>query len=446
MRLPDPARSRVVLIGASTYADAENLPELPAVRRSVADLREALTDPEFGIVPPENCTVLLDHEAVPALARELLPVVEAAEDLLLVYFAGHGLKAGRRHTLYLGQFHTSFQAPQFGSLAFDTLRDAVLDSPATTKVIVLDCCLAGLALGEPMGEPGGALMSEVEVEGAYVMVSAPRNKAALILPGEERTAFTERLLRVLRSGVPGGPELLSVEGVYKRLRSVMSGEGLNLPDRRSSRTADEIALVRNRGLAATALPLLRARRQAATEKGAAGDWVTAAAELHSLVAECLRVLGPGHPETFLARQYSAHATGAAGDPGEAVTLLRALLTEQTRVWGPDHEDTLRTRQFLAVNLGEGGSRADALTVLRVLLPDRRRVLGPDHPETLRTGHVLARTLAHLDHLDEAVAVLRETVAGRERVLGPDDEETGRTRLDLAALTRHRPRTAGATDV
>lgn len=57
MRLPDPQRSRAVLIGTSTYKD-ENLPDVPQVRANISDLSAILTDPFNGVIPAANCEVI----------------------------------------------------------------------------------------------------------------------------------------------------------------------------------------------------------------------------------------------------------------------------------------------------------------------------------------------------------------------------------------------------
>lgn len=433
MRLPDRRRSRIVLIGASRYSDPA-LPDLPAVARTVTDLRDLLTDPDRGLVPESNCTVLLDEGDLRTVGDRLRSAVAGAEDLLLVFYAGHGLVAGRRHTLYLALSDSRWAAPEFNSLEYDKLRDAVLDSPAAAKVVVLDCCFSGRALGDSLAGSGGAAPVEgLEVAGTYVLTSAQRDQVALALPDEEHTAFSGRLIRLLREGVPGGPELLTVDDLYRRLRAVMSAEGLPTPLNRSAGTAHSLALGVNRAFAATAGPELRGRHARAVEQGKAGDWAGAAGQLRSTVEEQTRILGTEHPDTLRGRQSHAHSLGGAGSPAEAAELLRGLLTDQLRLLGPDHEDTLRTRQFLAVNLGEAGHREQAAELLRALLADRERVLGPDHPHTLRTRHLLARNLSLSGAREEARALLREVVSVRERVLGADHPHTRRARTDLADL-------------
>lgn len=250
MRLPDPQRSRVVLIGTSRYED-EKLPDLPAVGRGIENLKGVLTDAVYGLVPETHCDVLENVGDIPLIGRRLRRAASQAEDLLLVYFAGHGLTAGRRHELCLAMRDTEWEAPQYAALEYDKLRSEVLSSPATTKMIILDCCFSGRVLGDTMADPASALIGQVEVDGSYVLVSAHRNAVALILEGEDHTAFTGRMLRLLHHGVPDGPELLTIDNIYQQLRVQMKAEGLPQPHSRGTDNANLLALARNRAYAAT---------------------------------------------------------------------------------------------------------------------------------------------------------------------------------------------------
>ncbi|MGK5533652.1 caspase, EACC1-associated type [Streptomyces sp. URMC 129] len=431
MRLPDPNRSRVVLIGAGHYADAR-LPDLPAVDRTIDDLAAQFTDEYRGIVPESHCTVLLNNGDLRSIGQRLRTAVNEADDLLLVYYAGHGLISGPRHDLYLALPDSEWEAPDFNSLEYDKLRRAVLDSPATAKLIILDCCFAGRVVTDTMAGPEERI-SRLEVAGTYVLTSAHRDQVALALPGEEHTAFSGRLLRMLHEGVVGGPELLTVDDLYQRLKTTMAAEGLPEPLNRATETASRIALGVNHAFAAMAGPELRQRHIAAVEQGKNGDWRAASEELRKILDEQTRIMGAEHEDTLRTRQSYAHALGGAGDPVEAAQSLRHLLTLHLRLLGPEHEDTLRTRQFLAVNLGEAGYRAEAIGMLRILLADRGRLLGGDHEHTLRTRHLLARNLTFAGETDEALALLRQLVEDRRRVLGADHPHTRRAERDLGAL-------------
>jgi len=245
MRLPDPQNSHIVLIGTSEYAD-HNLPNLSAVSRTIEAVRAAFTDPVYGLVPSENCSVLLDEGDLRLIGRRLREAASSAADLLLVYYSGHGLIGGRRHELYLGLHDSESADPDFNSLEYEKLRNAVLDSTAKTKVIVLDCCFSGRAVSHTMADAVSEAIGQAEVDGTCVLMAAAANKVALILPDEELTAFSGRLLDILRKGVPGAPEFLSLDRVYQELQRVMRAEGLPRPQNRMSDLAGLLALARNR--------------------------------------------------------------------------------------------------------------------------------------------------------------------------------------------------------
>jgi len=264
MRLPDPQLSQVVLIGTSRYED-NALPDLPAVGKNIADLAAALVDSVHGLVPDSHCTVLADEGDIRLVGRRLRMAARQAEDLLLVYYAGHGLLTGRRRDLYLALADSEWVEPEFNSLEYDKLRSAVLDSPASTKVIVLDCCFSGRAVTDIMADPVSAALEQVDVDGTYVLASAPPNEVALVIPGENHTAFTGRWLRLLHGGVPGGPEFLTIDYMYQQLLAKMKAEGLPHPHKRGTDSADLLALARNRAYVAAIQPAQRPRPQISVE-------------------------------------------------------------------------------------------------------------------------------------------------------------------------------------
>jgi oligopeptide transport system substrate-binding protein len=231
------------LIGTSTYEDSKHFPELPAVRTTVQDFYAQLTHPVSGIVPPEHCALILDEPQVHRLAQTLAVFADAATDYLLVYYVGHGLVSGRRHELSLGMYHSLWENRPFGSVKYDDLRSIVLDSPAQTKSVILDCCFSGRALGESLS--ADAAVEQLQVDGTYVLASSPSDQISLALPGEKHTAFTGRLLDVLRSGIPGGSSLLTMDQVYRELRLRMRSQGLPEPQKRNTGQADAIAMSRN---------------------------------------------------------------------------------------------------------------------------------------------------------------------------------------------------------
>ncbi|SEH02686.1 WD40-like Beta Propeller Repeat [Nonomuraea solani] len=249
MQVADPERSRVILIGSSRYTDAE-LPDLPAVSATVRDLREFFTDPRagVGVVPDRHCVTLLNAPSLEKAGDQIFAASRAAESLLLVYYVGHGVISGRKHDLYLSLPGTRPGAPEFSALEYGKLRDAVLHSPARVKIIVLDCCFSGRVLSQSMAPVRRSLLAELDIEGTYVLTSAGQSENALIVAGEKHTAFSGRLLRLLWEGVEDGGEFLTVEDLYRALRSRMRAAGLSTPERRLTQDAQLMGLTLNRAV------------------------------------------------------------------------------------------------------------------------------------------------------------------------------------------------------
>ncbi|SDC66894.1 caspase family protein [Actinokineospora iranica] len=239
MRRFDPDRSRAVLIGIGDYA---RFPALPAVANNLAGMTEALTSPDLGGMPREHCAVLDSTADVPAIGRALAAAADAAEDMLLVYFAGHGTRGMKRGELFLTLADTDPAIPAFTALDFDSVRDLVVKS-ATVTVVILDCCFSGRATA-PFMSGEESLLSELEIDGTCVLTASPANKVAL--SGPKYSEFTGELLAILRDGIPGGDPLLSLEAIYTSLARRMAARGLPTPQWLRTATADLLALAPNR--------------------------------------------------------------------------------------------------------------------------------------------------------------------------------------------------------
>lgn len=240
----DPGRSRIILVGAPAYHDPR-LPDVPVVARNIADLAAAFTDPRIGGFDVSHCVMAPSGAGVAEVGDLLVRSAAEAEDLLLFYYSGHGLLGTRSHELYLSLAATRLDRVPFTALPFTAIRDACLESRAESRVVILDSCFSGRAIGETLGADD-EILGQIEVKGTYTLTSAPANSTALILPGEQHTAFTERLLRLLHEGSPQAGEMLSLGDIYRHLHGRLRAEGLPVPQQRGTETADLLGLVRNR--------------------------------------------------------------------------------------------------------------------------------------------------------------------------------------------------------
>jgi len=255
VRLGDPSASRIALIGTATYRGDGGLPDVPAVANNLRALREVFTDPDLGAMPPEHVPTLLDPSEPAELDAWLEDVARASTDLLLVYYAGHGV-LGDDEELYFTVSGSDVDHIHRTGVPFAWLKRAILDSPARTRVLVLDCCHSGQAMVR-LGRLGGgvsAVLNQVDIEGTYVLTASGPNQAARALEGREFTAFTDVLVQLLRNGVNGGPEYLTGTYLFPRLSRALVASGLPQPRQQTKDMAGRLALVRNAAFAHGSAP------------------------------------------------------------------------------------------------------------------------------------------------------------------------------------------------
>ncbi|MFB9688650.1 caspase family protein [Amycolatopsis plumensis] len=258
MRLGDATTSRIALIGTSTYADG-SLADVPAIANNLAALKEIFVDPELGGMPRAAVAMLLDPETPAQLDEWLEPIVREAEDLLLVYYAGHG-RVGEDEELYLTVASSDENRIHRTGVPFAWIKRAFLDSPAKTRILVLDCCHSGQAMTR-LGRLGGggvtAALNQVDIEGTHVLTASGPSQAARVLDGAEFTAFTDVFLQLLRGGVIGGPEFLTCSYLFPYLHNLLVRAGLPKPHQQTKDTAGHLALVRNAAFTSGTAPELR---------------------------------------------------------------------------------------------------------------------------------------------------------------------------------------------
>ncbi|XUL88464.1 hypothetical protein ACQ86D_18905 [Streptomyces galilaeus] len=97
--LPDPGKSRIVLIGAAMY-DSPELDDIPAVENNLTALQQVLASEGGGIVPAVHCTVIQNPANQAMVGEAIGRAADSAEDLLLIYYSGHGLLSSARHELF----------------------------------------------------------------------------------------------------------------------------------------------------------------------------------------------------------------------------------------------------------------------------------------------------------------------------------------------------------
>jgi hypothetical protein len=313
VRLPDPRRSYAVLIGSSRYGSAE-LSDLPAVAGNLAGLAEMLTDPALGGFPPDRCIVVPDPASAQAAGRALCEYAARAEDTLLLYWAGHG-GPGPGGEFQLSVTGAADGLPA-GALPIGRVREAMLRSPAAHRILILDCCFSGDAV--PVTGVTRALLGQAATEGADVLVSAPPSPVYFSRPRETYTAFTGALIAIMRNGIPGGPEFLTLGAINGQLLYALASRGLPRPQQSGTGTAAQLALARN--------PAYRRQRPDPGPDG--GHQQQAARGRRRLTAlAAVAVLATSMLLAAVTQRQAGHAPRADPRPASAVSFGQVALSE-----------------------------------------------------------------------------------------------------------------------
>ncbi|MGH3942324.1 MAG: caspase family protein [Pseudonocardiaceae bacterium] len=237
-RFPDPTRSGALLIGTGHFPVAgPDLPAIPAVQANLTDLRQVLTSPDSGVLRPEFCRVLADPVSVDEVGSALADMAAMATDLLLVYYAGHGL-VDDRGRLHLALARTHPRNARWTALPVDLLREEIATSPAAVRVLVLDCCFSGRAI-EAMSDNQGVITGQLDVAGTYTLTSTTANAPSHAPVGDRYTAFTGALLRAL-----GHADPLTLDQIYAAVDRDLAARNLPRPQRHAVNAAGDLALSR----------------------------------------------------------------------------------------------------------------------------------------------------------------------------------------------------------
>lgn len=246
-RLPDPHRSRAVLVGTHTF---DNLDDLASVANNLVGLREALTDPELWGLPERACAVIEQPEDPRLIGQVFSRAAQEATDTLLFYYAGHGLPdIGEGNALHLAVTKSSLQQPHIDALPYEWIRRAMTQiAHATYRIVILDCCHAARAMVGGMGAntlSGRQLADSATGENMTILAASGETRRALAPPGEIYTAFTGELIKLLRGGVPGKEVVLDLFTIHQHLHRTLLAKSRPEPHLRH-RGYEPIPFVRNR--------------------------------------------------------------------------------------------------------------------------------------------------------------------------------------------------------
>ncbi|MFN6567820.1 serine/threonine phosphatase [Dendronalium sp. ChiSLP03b] len=191
-----------LLIGVSEYGNG--LSPLPAASKDVEAMREVLENPEIGgfdwVTPLINPERQAMEEAIYTLF-----VNRNKDDLLLLFFSGHGVKDDGGN-LYLATRNTRKEQEalvQPTAVAANYIQNIMSNSRSKRQVVILDCCFSGaFAQGMTAKDDSSVpVKQQLGGEGRAVLTSSTSTQYSFELPGFDLSIYTHFLVEGIRTGI-----------------------------------------------------------------------------------------------------------------------------------------------------------------------------------------------------------------------------------------------------
>lgn len=190
----DRQRKWALLAGISKYPKNSGFLDLRTPSEDTVGLARCLQHPDCGFN-----VVRLDNPSNTSLQRSIEELFKSAsrEDLVVLYFSGHG-KTGNRGQLYLCASNTEEQYVSSTGVGLSWLRERIDEFKISQVVIILDCCFSGAAQVSFKGDLSSLLEGDLgKGSGKYLITSSNNFQVSIERPEDAYSLFTKWLIHGL---------------------------------------------------------------------------------------------------------------------------------------------------------------------------------------------------------------------------------------------------------
>lgn len=159
----------LLIVGISRY---ENFKTLKYSDDDAYRIYAFFKSPEGGAIPEKNIRILIDESATKEniyLAMDEIAQMAGPEDVILCYFAGHGLK---------GYFLPVDSDGYRRKISYHTIQEYLNESTASKKIFMADACFSGSLLASREAET-------VNIEKFYQALFSADHSTAFLLSSKE---------------------------------------------------------------------------------------------------------------------------------------------------------------------------------------------------------------------------------------------------------------------
>ncbi|MBE9208661.1 caspase family protein [Nostoc sp. LEGE 06077] len=191
-----------LLIGVSEYTQGLN--PLPAATKDVAAIQRVLLHPEMGNF--DNVQPLINPESLAMQeAIENLFANRQRDDLVLLFFSGHGIKDSSGKLYFatrLTRKTSQGELVKASAVPASFVHDIMSNSRSRHQVIILDCCFSGAFAENLLAKDDGSInvKNQLGGEGRVVLTSSTSTQYSFEQKGTELSIYTQYLVEGIETG------------------------------------------------------------------------------------------------------------------------------------------------------------------------------------------------------------------------------------------------------
>lgn len=208
-----------LLIGVSTYESGFN--PLPSAVRDIQAIKQVLQNPQIGGFNETDIRMLENPD--PQRMREEIESLFAdrhKDDLLLLYFSGHGVKDDSG-SFYLTNFRTRKNRLNSTAISSDEIHRLMEASRSKYQVVILDCCFSGAFATGMTAKADGVNVSEqlnqLGGQGRAVLTSSSAVEYSFEQKERDLSVYTHYLVEGIATGAAdiGCDGMIAIDELHK---------------------------------------------------------------------------------------------------------------------------------------------------------------------------------------------------------------------------------------
>ncbi|NCS44995.1 MAG: ABC transporter substrate-binding protein [Microcystis aeruginosa BS11-05] len=206
-----------LLIGVSEYS--EGLRPIYSAILDVEAMRRVLEHPDMGAFDQVTVLPNPDKGSMEKAVEDLF-ANRQRDDLVLLYFSGHGLKA-QNARFFLSTRDTG--CDQYGdfrratALAASKLQEYITDSRSQRQIIILDCCFSGALVQGMLIKGELNIQEELGGKGRAILTSSSPIEYSFESDNNDLSIYTKYLVEGIETGAADkdGDQLISVNELHE---------------------------------------------------------------------------------------------------------------------------------------------------------------------------------------------------------------------------------------